>query len=79
MGKEIIPGENAVKEALAKKQYSSAVERYQMLKPAVVTPEQQDEFLSLYGELRTELEEAAAHDQSAAQALAMFRMLRNGR
>ncbi len=77
--KELIPGENGVKEALAQKEYSVAIERYNALKVAVATPEQQDEYMSLYGQLRTELEEAAPKDQKAAEALAMFRLIRNGR
>ena len=78
-GKEIIPGENAVKEALSQKEYNAAVDRYTTLKQAVATPQQQDEYMSLYGQLRSELEDAARTDQKAAEALAMFRMLRNGR
>src|SRR5687767_5767931 len=79
VGKETIPGENAVKEALAQKQYSAAVERFGTLKQAVVTPEQNDAYMSLYGQMRTELEEAARSDTKAAEALAMFRYLRNQR
>lgn len=77
--KELIPGENAVKEALAQKEYNLAIERYNALKVAVATPEQQDEYMSLYGQLRSELEDASAKDQKAAEALAMFRLIRNGR
>jgi hypothetical protein len=77
--KELIPGENAVKEALAQKDYNLAIERYNTLKIAVATPEQQDEYMSLYGQLRSELEEAAPKDPKAAEALAMFRLIRNRR
>jgi len=78
-GREIIPGENAVKEALVQKDYSAAVDRYTSLKQAVATPEQSDEYQSLYGQLRSELEDAARTNAKAAEALAMFRLLRNGR
>jgi hypothetical protein len=78
-GKELIPGENAVKEALAQKEYNLAIERYNALKVAVATPEQQDEYMSLYGQIRSELEDASSKDQKAAEALAMFRLIRNGR
>jgi len=77
--KELIPGENAVKQALAQKEYNLAIERYNALKVAVATPEQQDEYMSLYGTLRSELEDASPKDQKAAEALAMFRLIRNGR
>jgi len=78
-GQEVIPGENAVKEALAQKEYSAAIDRYTALKPAVATPQQQDEYMSLYGQLRSELDDASRSDPKAAEALAMFRMIRNGR
>ena len=78
-GRESIPGENSVREALAQKQYSSAVERFTALKAAVATPEQNDSYMSLYGEMRSELEDAARTDPKAAEALGLFRALRNGR
>jgi hypothetical protein len=77
--RELIPGENGVKEALVKKEYTVAIDRYNALKVAVATPEQQDEYMSLYGQIRSELEDAASKDQKAAEALAMFRLIRNGR
>jgi hypothetical protein len=77
--REQIPGENAVREALAQKQYTAAVERFTALKQAVVTPEQNDAYMELYGQIRTELEDAARSDNKAAEALSLFRLARNGR
>jgi hypothetical protein len=76
---EQIPGENAVRDALVNKQYKQAVERFTAMKVAVATPEQNDAYLGLYGQIRTELEEAAPSDPKAAEALAMFRIMRNQR
>ncbi|HTG42953.1 MAG TPA: hypothetical protein VK633_00355 [Verrucomicrobiae bacterium] len=78
-GRELIPGENEVKGALAKKDYSGAVQRYMAMKGAVATPEQNEEYAALYGQVRTELEDASRTDPKAAEALGMFRAMRNGR
>src|SRR5688572_6431897 len=37
VNKETIPGENAVKEALAQKQYNATIERFDTLKQTIVT------------------------------------------
>jgi len=76
---EIIPGEKAVKDALVQKEYDVAIQRYTALKQAVATPQQNDEYLSLYGQIRSELTDAADKDPKAREALTTLQVLRNGR
>jgi hypothetical protein len=77
--RELIPGENEVKAALAAKDYAGAVQQFVAMKAVVASPEQNEEYSTLYGQMRTELEDAARKDPKAAEALMSFRALRNGR
>jgi len=77
--RELIPGENEVKAALASKDYTGAVQQFVAMKAVVASPEQNEEYSNLYGQMRSELEDAARKDPKAAEALMSFRAIRNGR
>jgi hypothetical protein len=77
--RELIPGEDGVKAALAAKDYAGAVQQYVAMKAVVASPEQNEEYATLYGQLRSDLEDAARKDPKAAEALMSFRAIRNGR
>lgn len=75
---ESIPGENAVRSALANKQYEAAVAQLSAMKnglPAEIWPA----YSTFYGEVRDSLIEAAQTDPNAARALATLRAMTHGR
>lgn len=77
-GKEVLPGSNTVRDALAKKEYERAVGSLLALKGAAVTSAQTEEYMRLYDEVKFGLMDAET-DPKAAQALAMLRAASSGR
>ncbi len=76
---ETIPGENEVRQALASKDYTGAVQKYAALKALVASPEQNQAYASLFGQLRSDLQDASQTDPKAAEALMTLRAMRNAR
>ena len=73
-----LPGAFDVRQALARKDYSGAVERVMALKPMV--PRQEwEKYVALNYEVRNALSEASATDPKAAEALITFNALNRGR
>jgi len=78
-GAEKIPGEKEYLSAFAEKNYSTAVEKLFAMQQVLVTDEQRDRWAQLFGDLRSDLSDAAAKDPKAAEALVTLRAMRNGR
>lgn len=76
---ETIPGENEVRQAMASKDYNGAVQKYAALKALVASPEQNQAYASLFGQLRSDLQDASQTDPKAAEALMTLRAMRNAR
>jgi hypothetical protein len=75
-----LPGASDVRAALARGDYSMAVESYLALKEVAYTDSQWiDEYRRLNAELLTKLNQAAPKDPKAAQALGMLRAAILGR
>ena len=73
-----LPGEAAVHEALAAKDYSGAVSRVFGMQGSVKR-DQWEQYVSLQYEVRNALGEAAATDPKAAEALLTFNAMNRGR
>ncbi len=78
-GKEIIPGEKGVHDAIRDKQWMNAVNRLIALRPAVASEEQKNQFRIIAGDLRDQLLEIEATDAKAREALMMYRATVVGR
>jgi hypothetical protein len=75
-----LPGAADVRAALARKEYSTAIESYLALKDIAYTESQWiDEYRRLNDDLMTKLNQAAPTDPKAAQALAVMRAAILGR
>jgi hypothetical protein len=77
-GIERIPGENAVKAALAAKEYNTAVSKLLAMKNGLPN-EMWEIYAELYGEVRNTLAEDAQNNPQAAEALVMLRAATAGR
>lgn len=77
-GAEKLPGENTVREAMAKKDYETAVGGLLALRGAA-TGDRHEAYLSLYGEVIDTLRVEASQDRKAATALAQLQMATRGR
>src|SRR5687768_1090290 len=78
-GAESLPGENAVRAAMASKDYETAVSRLIALKPLATAGEKQTEYTALYGEVIDTLRAESATDQKAAAALINLNAITRGR
>lgn len=74
-----LPGTSAVRFALARKEYSGAVERLTALRPLATAADKVPEFRMLSAEVGEALAEAAPTDPAAAQALALYQAQVSGR
>ena len=77
-GIETMPGENAVRGALAAKNYESAVSQLVAMKRGLPN-EMWPNYQAFYGEVRNALADAAETDPKAAQSLAIMRSMTAGR
>ena len=75
---EVIPGQNAVRNALKAKNYSGAVTQLLAMRQGLPA-EMFETYAGFYGEVRNTLIEAAQTDPNAAQALALLRASTAGR
>lgn len=75
---ETLPGANAVREAMAKKDYQTAVGGLLALRGAA-TGDRYTEYMSLYGEVIDTLRAESSTDRKAAEALAGLNAVSRGR
>jgi predicted small lipoprotein YifL len=77
-GAETLPGANAVRDALAKKDYETTVGGLLALRGAA-TGDRQQEYVNLYAEVMDTLRAESSTDRKAAQALAGLMASSRGR
>ena len=77
-GAERLPGENTVRESLAKKDYDTAVGGLLALRGAA-TGDRYTAYMELYGEVLGALRENSATDRKAAEALVTLQAASRGR
>jgi hypothetical protein len=77
-GAETLPGANAVRDSLAKKDYQNAVGGLLALR-GIATGDRYTEYLSLYGEVIDALRAEAGSNRKAAEALAALQAVDRGR
>ena len=77
-GREVLPGASSVRDALAKKDYDTAVGGLMALRGAA-QGEAHTEYLTLYGEVLDTLRVESTTDPKAAEALAKFNLATRGR
>jgi hypothetical protein len=78
-GGEVLPGASSVREALAKKDYETAVGGLLALRGAATGQERYEAYLALYGEVIDTLRVEQSTDRKAAQALAQLNLATRGR
>ncbi len=76
---DVLPGASDVRNALAKKDYTGAVERIQILKGIANNDQLWSAYRELSGEVGITLAEAAKTDAKAQQALGTYRLMMYGR
>ena len=76
LGPETVPGENAIRRALASGQYQDAVNLLVAMKP---TPDKLEAYRALHTEVKFTIMDASQADPKAAQALMMLRAATAGR
>jgi hypothetical protein len=76
---DALPGASDVRNALAKKDYTGAVERLQLLKGIASNDQLWSAYRELSGEVGITLAEAAKTDAKAQQALGTYRLMMYGR
>lgn len=77
--RETLPGENAVREALGKKDYETAVGGLLALRGAATGGELYQAYLTLYGEVIDTLRVESSQNRKAAEALAQLQLATRAR
>jgi hypothetical protein len=74
-----LPGADEVMAALEKKDYDKTLAALLKLKQTITTAEQGTQFMTVYGEVKIKLLDAAPNDPKAAEALSALRAMTLGR